>query len=182
MADFQVVNELDKKFGTTDEIRSLLRMHLHTPDKVEIYYDALRKCVVDSRFVFTATWSWWAFFGGAFYFFYRKMYKPGLLLLLPTVILWLLPIPMVGLIVNIGCGVAAKYLYCKKFVADLDIAGYPGRPAEEMYRALGRLGGYNNWAIWVGVLCYALSLIVTLVLFTAVLGTIGVFSFLYGLI
>lgn len=181
MADFQVVNALDKRMRESDDVRSLLLTHLRTPDKVDIYYDALRKCLEGNRLVFTATWSWWAFFGGAFYFFYRRMTRPGLLLLIPTVVLCFVPIPMVGFLVNVGCGVAAKYLYCKKFIGDLDIAGYPDRSPEEMHRSLARLGGYNSWAIWVAVLWYTLSLIVTIVLVGAVLGAIGLFSVLSGL-
>ncbi len=181
MADFQVVNALDKRMRESNDVRSLLLTHLGTSDKVDIYYDALRKCIEGSRLVFTATWSWWAFIGGAFYFFYRKMTKTGLFLLIPTVVLWFVPIPLVGLLVNIGCGVTAKYLYCKKFIGDLDIAGYPDRPAEEMHRSLARLGGYNSWAIWVAVLCYALSLIVAIVILGTVLGAIGLFSVLSGL-
>jgi hypothetical protein len=152
---------LDEKMAT-DEVRSLLDVHLKAPGKAPVYYDALSKCLINDHVVFTATWSWWAFLGGPWYFFYRKMYKPALITLAIGFLLFFVPIPFAGFIVCVASAVTAKYLYCKKFVKDLEIAGYPEKPASEISRSLGALGGYNSWAIWVGIIANIIGLLIML--------------------
>jgi hypothetical protein len=147
-----------------------LSAHLHKPEKAPLYQSALIKFLINGHFRFAATWSWWAFFGGAFFFFYRKMYLYGLIALGVDVVAAFF-VPLGTLIVAVCCGAGAKYFYCKKFIEDLDVAGYPGKPAEEIRHTLTLLGGYNTWAIIVFILL-SLMKIAVLIFSGAVLMTI----------
>jgi hypothetical protein len=140
---------------------SLLAAHLHKPEKVPMFQGALAKFVFNGFFRFAATWSWWAFFGGAFYFFYRKIYLYGLIALGGDIIAAYIE-PFTSIIVAICCGVSAKYLYCKKFIEDLEVAGYPNKPADEVNATLSLLGGFNTWAI---IIFFLLMLLKIAILF-----------------
>ncbi|MDR2137787.1 MAG: DUF2628 domain-containing protein [Synergistaceae bacterium] len=166
MADLRSVLEEELRSGN---VRQLLAAHLQTPEKVSIYGAALDKCLVNGRVVFAATWSWWAWIGGAFYFFYRKMYTPGLVLLGVSLLLIVVPIPFVGLITWIISAVTAKYFYCKKFQQDLEISGYPDKPRDDVLRNLNRLGGYNTWAVVLGVIVNFILFLPLLALISLVL-------------
>ncbi|GHV51687.1 hypothetical protein FACS1894216_06320 [Synergistales bacterium] len=182
MLQSRIAAALDEKMAT-DEVRSLLEIHLKTPGKVSVYYDALSKCLINGHVVFTAMWSWWAFIGGPWYFFYRKMYKPGLIMLGISILLCFVPIPFGSAIICVAAAIMAKYLYCKKFVSDLEIAGYPEKSGSEISRSLGVLGGYNSWAIWAGVIVNIIILLAALaaVLIGSVFSIIGLSNLILGL-
>ena len=85
MSEYRVLNSVESelKSGTLWELMSI---HLMAPHKVDIYKKALEKHIVNDRFIFSPTWSWWAFFGGPFYYFYRKFYKPAIVLVLIAIV------------------------------------------------------------------------------------------------
>lgn len=174
MSEYRVLNSVESelKSGTLWELMSI---HLMAPHKVDIYKKALEKHIVNDRFIFSPTWSWWAFFGGPFYYFYRKLYKPAIVLVLIAIVLFMVHIPLAGFLVNVASSIAAKYLYCKKFISDLDISGYPDRPRHEIIQALSKLGGYNSWAIVLGVLFNLLVIVVSIILIFIFAG-IGILS------
>lgn len=165
MANFNVINAVEKEFAAPDGIRKLLLTHLKTPDKTEIYLNGLRSCIQDGRFVFKATWSWWAFFGGAFYFFYRRMMKEGVIVLCLYTLTWGTLIPYAGLIISAGCAASAKYWYSKKFLEDLEASGFPSQPREDVERKLAGYGGYEAWAVWAGVLVFIIGIIINIASF-----------------
>jgi hypothetical protein len=138
---------------------NMLASHLHKPEKAPLYQAALVKFVINGFFRFAATWSWWAFFGGAFYFFYRKMYLYGLIALGVDLVAAFIE-PLASIIVAVCCGISAKYLYCKKFIDDLEVAGYPNKPASEVNNTLALLGGFNTWAVVVFFLLLFLKVVV----------------------
>jgi type IV secretory pathway VirB6-like protein len=129
-----------------EEVKELLSSHLHKPEKVEIYHTSLQKFFINQHLRFAATWSWWAFFGRAFFFFYRKIYLFGLIFLIID-IFTAATMPFIYILSGICYAIVAKYLYCKKFVDDLGIAGYSDKSRAEVTRNISLLGGYNNWAI-----------------------------------
>jgi hypothetical protein len=152
-------------------VENMLAAHLRKPEKARLFQSALSKFEINGFFRFTPTWSWWAFFGGAFYFFYRKMYLYGVAALALDILATCVA-PFTALLVAIGCAMSAKFLYCKKFLDDLGIAGYPDKPTEEVNNTLGLLGGYNNWAIIVYFGLFILKLI-ALGMFFAAIGIIS---------
>lgn len=176
MSVYNVVNALyhDMQRGG-DETRLLLENHLKTPDKVSVYYSALSKCIVGSQLVFSPGWSWWAFFGGAFFYFYRKMYQPAFVLILLAVFLFYSPVAFASLAINIVSALVAKYLYCRKFIMDLARSGYPERPLGEAVQSLSVLGGYNTWAVVLGIFVNFLYILGLFIAAMAILG-VGMFA------
>jgi hypothetical protein len=144
-----------------EEVGKLLASHLHKPEKARLFQAALTKFLINKHFRFAATWSWWAFFGGPFYFFYRKIYTYGLMVLAIDFAATFF-VPLAGLIVAICCGVCAKNFYCKKFIEDLEIAGYPNEPSEKVNSVLAVLGGCNTWAIIAFFILFVLKIAVLL--------------------
>jgi hypothetical protein len=146
----------------SQEVGNLLAAHLHKPEKAPLFQAALAKFVSNGSLRFASTWSWWAFFGSSFYFFYRKMYLYGLIALgFDIGIAFVLDHANPG--VAIFSGLCAKYLYCTKFVKDLEASGYPNKPIDEVNHTLGQRGGYNTWAIVAAV--FALLLQITMLFF-----------------
>lgn len=97
------------------------------------------------RVAFKPTWSWWAFFGQCWFFFFRKEYLVGFILFFIGAIIPFLPM--------IFCALFAKYKVIKNFEIALD------RGSDE---SLELLGGRNTWAIWAPIAIYIISVIVVL--------------------
>lgn len=138
-------------FGNPELLRAKLGVYLKTPEKVELYAKAAEKFFEKGNkesIAFKATWSWWAFFGECWFFFFRKEYLVGAILFAIGVVISLfthLITPNASNFVflpMIFCAVFAKYKVIKNFEAALD------RDSDE---ALELLGGKNAWAIWVPV-------------------------------
>ncbi|MDR1943293.1 MAG: DUF2628 domain-containing protein, partial [Synergistaceae bacterium] len=127
------------------------------------------KCVINGQMVFCGTWSWWAFFGGPFYFFYRKMYIPGLIIAASMLLLVVARVPFAVSLPAIASAITAKYLYCRKFVSDLGVAGYPDEPRGDVTHYLTRLGGSNTWAVVLGALLYAFAAAAVIYIILAVI-------------
>jgi hypothetical protein len=145
-------------------VGSHLSAYLHKPQKAPLFQAALGKFLINGHLCFAATWSWWAFSGSACYFLYRKMYLVGLISFFAAVILAYVA-EALSLIVPITCAISAKYLFCKKFIEDLEVAGYPAKPEDEVNRILFQIGGYNTWAIVVYFLFIILNIAALIILF-----------------
>ncbi|PSM53255.1 DUF2628 domain-containing protein [Campylobacter blaseri] len=77
------MNEYQKEvFSNLILLREKLEIYLQTPKKLEIYAESFEKFFEAgncNEIKFKATWSCWAFFGGYFFFLYRKDYKKALI-------------------------------------------------------------------------------------------------------
>lgn len=73
-ADYNILAELEAHPDVTKE---LLYKHLGKADKVELFYDALKRFTQNGQLKYTFTFSWYAFFFTFWYFFYRKLYLPA---------------------------------------------------------------------------------------------------------
>lgn len=144
-------------FANPELLRAKLGLYLQTPKKVELYARAAEKFFANGNneeLKFKLTWSWWAFFGQCWFFFFRKEYLVGAVLFVVGVAISLcmqfvspdasnlIFIPM------IFCAVFAKYKVIKNFEAAL----------EKGDDALELLGGKNNWAVWVPITISILSI------------------------
>lgn len=148
-----------KLMGNEDELKQLLGLHLGKSDKVEFFYRTIKKIVVDGE-IKKSAFSGWAFFGGAFYFLYRKMYIYGLMFIAAAFIpemLSLLNIEAINLEVvengvtmgiAVACGMTAMPTYINKFFDDAVKAGYGIKDFEDVKDEMEKLGGYNIWAIY----------------------------------
>lgn len=104
------------------------------------YLGPFRKFAQDGD-SFSATWHWPAFFFTFWWLIYRKMY----LWLLALVLLGC--VPYVGLLVMVGFGISAKYLYYRH--AKKKILELKSQTASDADRAaaIARAGGVNNVAV-----------------------------------
>ncbi|WP_127959254.1 DUF2628 domain-containing protein [Serratia microhaemolytica] len=165
-------NKLDGLSNNSDELRDLLEAHLQKPEKVDLFERAYKKFDVNGHLNFSLSWSWWAFFGGPFYFFYRKLYLIGIIVLTVGFVgtgIW----NMLGLFGSIVCGLIAKFFYIQKFRNDLLLSRYGEISPSEVKRYLTILGGYNTWAIW----AYFVGLIIVTVLVILIMGVLIAASF-----
>lgn len=146
-----MTQETKTVFSDPQLLRTRLEQYLQTPKKVELYARAAESFFAkgnNEELKFKLTWSWWAFFGQCWFFFFRKEYLFGAILFLIGVglslcaqFVWLHANNFV-FIIMIFCAVVAKYKVIKNFEAALD------RNSDE---ALELLGGKNNWAIWLPI-------------------------------
>lgn len=145
---------LQKILSSEELSREKLELYLQTPDKVEIYKEALDKFTAKgeiSRPVFKPTWSWWAFFSTWAFFLYRKD------LLLAFISFILVVTPGLNLFVMIFSGISGKYFVIKRFVNILSL---------DNSTILQDRGGVYKWVIW-------LCAILTIILFVGTLILIG---------
>jgi hypothetical protein len=107
----------------------------------DIYLPKFRKFMQGGAGSFSVTWHWPAFFFTFWWMIYRKMYGWALLILLTG---W---IPCAGLLLMIGFGMSANYLYFNH--ARKKLLALKATAASEVDRgaAIGRAGGVNNVAI-----------------------------------
>ncbi len=150
-----MTQESQKVFSNPELLRKKLEIYLQTPKKVELYARAAEKFFANNEELkFKLTWSWWAFFGQCWFFFFRKEYTLGAILFAIGVAISLCVqfvspdasnfvfIPM------IFCAVFAKYKVIKNFEAAL----------EKGDDALELLGGKNSWAVWLPITISILSI------------------------
>ena len=142
-------------FNDPKLLREKLNEFLQTPEKVEIYAQAAEKFYAAGgkmELRFAATWSWWGFFCNIWFLFYRKLNKHGLILLVATFVLGLIPYlgVIMGIVAMVGPGVAGKYFVIKRFEQALDTNN------EALFI---QMSGVAKWAIWVAVIMYIIGII-----------------------
>ena len=92
---------------------------------------------------FQAGWNWPAFFFSFWWYLYRKMYFWALAAFITLLI------PYFNLVIMIGWGVAANYLYFRHANNKIDECRSVQGPA--FMQCLYESGGVNGWVPWVAV-------------------------------
>lgn len=144
---------LHKILSSEELSREKLELYLQTPDKVELYKEALDKFTANgeiSRPLFKPTWSWWAFFSTWAFFLYRKD------LLLAFITFILIITPGLNLFAMIFSGISGKYFVIKRFINILSLNNAA---------LLQDRGGVYKWVIW---LCAILGIILTITTFVLI--------------
>lgn len=114
---------------------------------------------------FKPIWHWPAFFVPFFWLLYRKMYLHAIGALLLGFI------PIVGLGVNIGMGLAAYFLYYKHAKSSIDqLKRYARSP--DIAQTVEQEGGVNKTAVIIAAIASAVLLVIALLVF--------IFNFLVG--
>jgi len=142
------MNEYDKK---------MIEAFIQKPEKTKWYIDAFGRFNVNGIDRVAWVWSWWAFGGGIFYLLYRKAYLGALIFFLANLVSSV--IPLGGILIWIlqgGFSVYFVYLKYKNLKAQIESQI---EDENERIRTMQELGGYNTWAIWVGVILSILALI-----------------------
>lgn len=105
------------------------------------YLPKFRKFNEGGKTSFSATWNWPAFLFTFWWLIYRKMYLWAILILLTA---W---IPCAGLLLMIGFGMSANYLYYNHARKKLLALRTAAASEADRGAAIGRAGGVNNVAI-----------------------------------
>ncbi len=144
----------------------MLEAFIQKPEVFQWYKRAFSKYNINGIKRMAWVWSWWAFGGGIFYLLYRKTYLAALLIFLVSVITS--KIPFIGILISIflgGFGVYFVYLKYQKIKQDIETTI---KDNEKRIETMQQLGGYNNWAIWIGGILSIIAMI-SLILYFAVL-------------
>lgn len=128
------------------------------PDKGLWYANAFAKFEVDGVEKIAWKWSWWAFFGGIWFLFYRKAYTAAGGLFLVSIISQFF-IPFSGILIPIFMGGFGTYFVYKVYKAKKLEIEAASTDREERIAIMAEVGGYNQWAIWIGVALNALFVI-----------------------
>lgn len=102
-------------------------------------------------------WSWWAFFGGVFYLLYRKAYLAALGLFVLSFVAS--SVPLAGLIVWVLSGGYGVYFVRRVYLDRKREIEAHISVEDERIETMRRLGGCNNWVIWV----YAAFVLLTMI-------------------
>ncbi len=119
-------------------------------DKVtEFYQKGFAKYSAAGVDQFAWHWSWWAMFGGMFYLLYRKLYMEALIFFVLFAVIGM--IPFAGLVAWIASGGVLPYLVYKRYKKVKAQVEMNFAEEDEQFNALREVGGFNQWAIWLGV-------------------------------
>ncbi|WP_456434326.1 DUF2628 domain-containing protein [Thermosulfuriphilus sp.] len=143
--------------------------------RADYYLAQFRKFFLIPGGQFTVTWHWPAFAFGFWWFLYRKMYLWALVFFFLSNILGSLIFfhgPIGILIVHIGYGVLANYLYFRHVRTKVAEAAMNIPDREKLIAYLARTGGTNSWVVWLGV---ALAGLLLLGILLSALGIVKVF-------
>ncbi|MFV0626766.1 MAG: DUF2628 domain-containing protein [Alphaproteobacteria bacterium] len=147
----------EQLISNDDELRQLLEVHLGKPKQVEKHFKAIKNNYKNGK-VMSGLFNVWAFFGGMFYFIYRKMYFIALAIFVATFFFEYIPLPpkYVNIAFSAFCAVTAFPFYTEKFFKDAEKSGYGQSNFEEVKEKMAKLGGVNNWAILLFILAIIL--------------------------
>ena len=189
----KVISDANLAALSADEqlVKELLKVHLKSDRKIELFYNHFKKFSVGGTLKYDLTFSWYAFFGNIFYFFYRKLYLPGLMLYLVistavavfltvimTIITFIIDSDILGAVLSflmpfLICSIYATtsmYFYIRKFLKDLELSGYGKLDIERVKENMSLLGGSNEWA----VIAFVIMLLVGAVLTCIFVGVIAI--------
>ncbi|MEO1927253.1 MAG: hypothetical protein ABGX26_01000 [Nautiliaceae bacterium] len=135
----------------------MLEAFIQTPKKFKWYKEAFSKFNINGIKRVAWVWSWWAFFGGGFwYLLYRKAYLAAVLSFIIVVVLnAILPFwgPMAFYILMGGYSV---YFVYKKYLSLKSKIESKIEDEEKRIETMRILGGYNRWVIWVAGVIYSI--------------------------
>ncbi len=155
------MSEYDKK---------MIEAFIQKPEKTKWYVDAFSKFNVNGIDRVAWVWSWWAFGVGVFYLLYRKAYLGALILFLASLVSYIIPLgTILVLILQGGFSVYFVYLKYKNLKNEIESKT---EDADERIKTMKQLGGYNNWAIWLGVILNIMALIAIFLYIFAIMAAI----------
>ena len=94
-------------------------------------------------------WSWWAFFGTWAFLLYRKQYIPALVLFILSTLTSF--IPFAGFIVAILSGGYSTYFVYQGYKDKKSKIEASISDIDKRIETMRKIGGYNQWVIWVYV-------------------------------
>ncbi len=126
-----------------------IKAYINKPESEEFYIDAFNAYTKAGVEQFKWKWSWWALAGGVFFLLYRKLYVEAIVFFLISSIAS--AVPVAYLIIWIISGALFPYLVFKRYQKGKEMVMQKFNSKEEQIEALREFGGYNQWAIYLGV-------------------------------
>jgi hypothetical protein len=134
-------SRLPPLFDAPDQSRVRAELAAFFGPNAGVYVDTYDKMRAEGKSI-TRTWSWPVFFGSFVWFFYRKMYGPGaLVLFLPMLLKYLIGGMSIGSIVVFA--ISAKSWYVTTAMARIAKADQLGLKGDERIDYLQRAGGVS---------------------------------------
>lgn len=155
----------------------MLEAFVGTPEKMQWYKEAFSQYNVNGVDRIAWVWSWWAFFGGAFFLLYRKAYIPAAVLFGITTFFGIIPTanPIAGIFLSICVSICqggfATYFIYKTFIEKKELVKNTVESEEKQIETMRQIGGVNTWVI---VVCKVLAAVFFLLVFLSVVAT-GIF-------
>jgi len=140
-----------------------IKAYIDKPESENFYIDAFLDYTRNGVEQFKWHWSWWALGGGVFFLLYRKLYIEALVFFLISSLAS--TVPVAYLIIWVVSGALFPYLVFKRYKKGLEMVEHL-RSEDEKIRALREFGGYNQWAIYIGVVVNIISVIGFVYMFT----------------
>ena len=136
------------------EASKTIEAYINKEASTDFYQKGFAKYSAAGVDQFAWHWSWWAMFGGVFYLLYRKLYIEALVFFVLFAIIGM--IPFAGLAAWIASGGILPYLVYKRYKKVKNQVETSFANEDEQLYALREVGGYNQWAIWLGVALHVL--------------------------
>ncbi len=167
---------VQKETGAADTLNyeaEMLKAFVQKPEKYDWYRNAFAKIDANGG-KFTWVWSWWALFGGVFFYLYRKAYIPALVFFAASIVASF--IPFGGLVIWIANGGVASFFVYKRYQEMKRLVEAQETTPEKRIEAMKLAGGYNTWAIVLGVIInvlFFLFMFMGLAMLGAAMGAAG---------
>lgn len=127
----------------------MIKAYIDKPKSEDFYIDAFEAYSEGGIDQFKWKWSWWAFAGGVFFLLYRKLYIEALIFFFVSAISSM--VPVVSLVVWIVSGALFPYLVYLRYKKGKELALAKTSDRLEQLKILRTYGGYNQWAVYLGV-------------------------------
>jgi len=150
----------------------MIEAYIDKPEVTQWYVNAFSKYNVNGVDVMKWHWSWWAFFGSVFYLLYRKAYLAAGGLFILIIVSGIIPFGSVILWILSG-GYAPYFVYKSYKEKRLEVEEMI-QDDNKRFETMQAVGGYNEWAIWLGV-------IVHVFIWGAVFSMLGFILAMFGL-
>ncbi len=169
----ETVNNQARAVAHSEYEDEMLKAFVQKPEKYEWYRNAFSKIEANGG-KFTWVWSWWGLFGGVFFYLYRKAYIAALILFAASIVASF--IPFGGILVWVANGGAAPYFVYKRYQEMKRLVEAQETTPEKRIEAMKLAGGYNTWAIVLGVIInvlFFLFMFMGLAMLGAAMGAAG---------
>jgi hypothetical protein len=146
----------------------MIKAYIDKEESENFYIDAFDDYTSSGIEQFKWHWSWWAFGGGIFFLLYRKLYIEALVFFFITMIAG--AVPLASIIIWIISGGVFPYFVYKRYKKGLSMVEENIVNDDDKLSALREFGGYNQWALYLGVAMAVISMgsmIYFTILFTA---------------
>jgi hypothetical protein len=134
----------------------MISAYIDKPESEEFYKKAFEDYTKNGVEQFKWHWSWWAFGGGVFFLLYRKLYVEAAVFFLISMLSS--TVPIANILIWILSGGVFPYFVFKRYKKGKEMVETNFENINDRLTALREFGGYNKWAIYIGVIITTISI------------------------